>query len=63
MAIDRPRVIVVSDDVVRKVRLMICRQLQDPSPLSPIIPEWFGGLVNSWLDCAGCPVAHEVHRG
>ena len=63
MAIDRPRVIVVSDDIVRKVRLIIRRQLQHPLPLSTIIPEWFGGLVNSWIDCAGCAAAYEVHRG
>lgn len=63
MAIVCPRVIVVADDIVRKVRLMTRRQLQPYFPQSTIIPERFGGLVKSWIVHAGFPAAQEIRRG
>ncbi len=63
MAIVCPRVIVVADDIVRKVRLMTRRQLQHLFPQSTIIPERFGGLVKSWMVHAWFPAAREVRRG
>ncbi len=63
MAIVCPRVIVVADDIVRKVRLMTRRQLQRLFPQSTIIPERVGGLVKSWIVQAWFPAAQEIRRG
>ncbi len=63
MAIVCPRVIVVADDIVRKVRLMTRRQLQRLFPESTIIPERFGGLVKSWILHAWFLAAQKIRRG
>ncbi len=63
MAIVCRRVIVVADDIVRKVRLMTRCQLQRLYPRSTIIGKRFGGLVKSWIVHAGFATVREIHRG
>lgn len=40
-------------DLVREVRLMSRRELSQAFPSATIEPEWFGGLVKSWIVTGG----------